>query len=67
MELMDGAVEHLLKKKLGIQCVESRYVKMTLLMIEEYKDKNHDICLEIIALHVEHLEIWGLCSQMRIM
>ena len=58
MEFMDGAVEKVLsgstilehlevKKSLGHTTSGSRSVKMTVLTIEEYYDKNHDIFLEI--------------------
>ena len=68
MELIDSAMEKILfdfpnlerlelKKAWGMQRLESRFVKMTVLTIKEYYDKNHDIWLEIIAPHVEHLEI----------
>ncbi|XP_027774861.1 putative F-box/LRR-repeat protein At3g28410 [Solanum pennellii] len=78
MELTDGAMEKVLsgcpnleclelKKVWGMQRLEIRSVNMTILIIEEYYDKNHDIWLEIIAPHVKHLEILGLCSQIRIM
>ncbi|XP_015084101.1 putative F-box/LRR-repeat protein At3g28410 [Solanum pennellii] len=77
MELTDGAMEKVLsgcpnleclelKKVWGMQRLVIRSVNMTILIIEEYYDKNHDIWLEIIAPHVKHLEILGLCSQIRI-
>ncbi|KAG5589749.1 hypothetical protein H5410_040263 [Solanum commersonii] len=77
MELTNGAMEKVLsgcpnlerlelQKVSGIQRLEIRSVKMIVLTIEEYYDKNHDIWLEIIAPHIKHLEILGLCSQIRI-
>ncbi|WMV40860.1 hypothetical protein MTR67_034245 [Solanum verrucosum] len=77
MELTDGSMEKVLsgcpnlerlelQKVSGIQRLEIRSVKMIVLTIEEYYDKNHDIWLEIIAPHIKHLEILGLCSQIRI-
>ncbi|XP_006361283.2 F-box protein At5g03100-like [Solanum tuberosum] len=76
-ELTDGATEKVLsgcpnleclelRKVSGIQRLEIRSVKLRELTIEEYYDKNHDIWLEIIAPHIKHLEIVGMCSKIRI-
>ncbi|KAK6781680.1 hypothetical protein RDI58_019476 [Solanum bulbocastanum] len=76
-ELTDGAAEKVLsgcpnleclelRKVSGIQRLEIRSVKLRELTIEEYYDKNHDIWLEIIAPHIKHLEIIGMCSEIRI-
>uniref|UniRef100_A0A3Q7IDH0 F-box/LRR-repeat protein 15/At3g58940/PEG3-like LRR domain-containing protein n=1 Tax=Solanum lycopersicum TaxID=4081 RepID=A0A3Q7IDH0_SOLLC len=49
-----------LRKVSGIQRLEIRSVKLRILIIEEYYEKNHDIWLEIIAPHLKHLEIIGI-------
>ncbi|MCD7464992.1 hypothetical protein HAX54_000344 [Datura stramonium] len=77
VELTDGAMEKVLsgcpnleclelQKVSGIHHLEISSVKLRELMIEDYYNKNHDVWLEILAPHIQHLEILGLCGEIRI-
>ncbi|XP_006357011.2 putative F-box protein At1g49610 isoform X1 [Solanum tuberosum] len=50
----------------GLQRLEINSVKLTQLMIESYYNDNDEIWLEIVAPHLQHLEVLELCSEIRI-